>query len=224
VIRPSTDDPRVTDEEQSTYRSVVGTLLQFIKYSRPDIANAVRELSKCMDAATPAAYKEMRRVIKFLLDTKEQGLKIFPRSPHIHQWRMAMYSDSDWAGDKNTCRSVTGYILFLVGVPILWKSKLQASVSLSSSEAEYYALSEAAKEIKFVAQLLRTIGVEPELPITVHVDNVGAIFMSENVSATSRTRHVDARYHFVREFIEEGQIKIVFVKQQKTKQTHSRRM
>jgi hypothetical protein len=73
-------------------------------------------------------------------------------------------------------------------------------------------LSEAAKDIKFVSQILDSIGIKINYPIYVNVDNVGAIFMAENASATSRTKHVDVRYHFVREFIFEGFIKIVFVK------------
>jgi len=85
-------------------------------------------------------------------------------------------------------------------------------VTLSSSEAEFVALSEAAKEIKFIVQVLLSIGIEVEMPIIVRVDNVGAIFMAENVSTSSRTKHVDVRYHFVREFIEDGFIKIVFVR------------
>ena len=70
-----------------------------------------------------------------------------------------MYTDSNYAGDKETRISVTGYILFFMGVPIIWKSKSQWSITLSSSEAEYVALSEAAKDIKFVYQLLQSIGM-----------------------------------------------------------------
>ena len=73
-------------------------------------------------------------------------------------------------------------------------------------------MSEAAKEISFIVQLLESMSVEVKKPIVVYVDNISAIFMSENASATSRTRHIDARYHFVREFIEEGFLKIGFVK------------
>ena len=102
--------------------------------------------------------------------------------------------------------------MHLCNVPILWKSRLQKTVSLSSTEAEYYALSEASKEIKFIVQVLLSIDIKVKLPVIVHVDNIGAIFMSENNTATSRTKHIDARYHFVREFIEDGFIKIIFVK------------
>lgn len=94
----------------------------------------------------------------------------------------------------------------------MWRSRQQASVALSSSEAEYIALSEAAKEIKFLYQLMVSMGLKVQTPITVRVDNVGAIFMAENVSTSQRTRHVDIRWAYVREFIEEGFLKIVFVK------------
>jgi len=99
-----------------------------------------------------------------------------------------------------------------MGCPVLWRSKAQRAVALSSSEAEWYALSEAAKEIKFLAQVLESMGVKVELPIVVRVDNIGTIFMAENSSATSRTRHIDTRTAFVRQYVEEGFIKVIFVK------------
>ena len=123
-----------------------------------------------------------------------------------------MYTDSDYAGDKETRISVTGYILFFMGIPIIWKSKSQRSITLSSSEVEYVALSDAAKDIKFVYQLLHSIGVNVELPIVVRVDNMGAIFMSENTSTSGRTKHVDIRYWYVNEMAIDGFLKIVFVK------------
>jgi hypothetical protein len=99
-----------------------------------------------------------------------------------------------------------------MNVPIFWKSKAKKAFALSSSKAEYYAMAEAAKEIRFIVQVLESLGIMIKKPIIVYVDNIGAIFMSENASSTSRTRHVDARYHFVRAFVEEGFLKIVFVK------------
>jgi hypothetical protein len=152
-------------------------------------------------------------VIKFVLDTRTYGLKLQPKAvTEDEHWSMTVFTDSDWAGDKDNRISITGYIVFLLGAPILWKSKAQKSVSLSSTEAEYYALSEAAKEIKFVVQILLSMGIPVQLPVIVRVDNMGAIFMSENASASSRTKHVDTRYHFVREFVEDGFIRIVFVR------------
>jgi hypothetical protein len=99
-----------------------------------------------------------------------------------------------------------------MNVPVCWRSKAQRGVTLSSSKAEYVAMSEAVKEIKFIYYLLREIGIEVNPPITVKTDNVGTIFMAQNASSSVRTRHIDTRYHYVRENSEEGIIKIEFVK------------
>ena len=147
VQRPIQVSDCVSEQDQHIYRSAVGTLLQFVKHSRPDISNSVRELSKCMDYATVAAFEEMKRVLNFFIQTKSFGLKLKPSLlPSNNEWSMTVYTDSDWAGDKTSRRSISGYVIFLMGCPIIWKSKQQVSVTLSSTEAEYVALSEAAKE------------------------------------------------------------------------------
>ena len=107
-------------------------LLFLVKYSRPDIANAVRELSKGMKEATPDAMKELKRVIKFVLSTKGFGLKMEPKlvNNRADNWSIVAYSDSDWAGNPDTRISVTGYVLFVLGCAVSWKSKAQKSVSL----------------------------------------------------------------------------------------------
>ena len=202
----------VDAEKHAMYRSGVGMLLYLVKHTRPDIANAVRELSKALDCPSPAAYKEMLRVMKFVLDTRSLAIKVAPVELIDDEWIVVAYSDSDFGGDKETRISIAGFILYLMGVPISWRSKGQKSVTLSSSEAEYVALSEAAKEVKFVYQLLVSMGMKVKLPIIVHVDNLGAVFMSENVSVSQRTKHVDIRYRFVQEFVLDRFIKVIFVK------------
>jgi hypothetical protein len=155
----------------------------------------------------------MLRVMKFTLDTSSLGLKIEPKCPDGKLlWNLVVYSDSDWAGDKDNRRSVSGFIMFLCGVPIIWRSKQQKTVALSSSEAEFVAVSEAAKEIIFVLQVLESMGIEVKTPVVVRVDNMGAIFMTENSSSGTRTRHIDTRWHFVRELVEGKVVEIVFVR------------
>jgi hypothetical protein len=208
------DDPedQLSQADQKLYRSGVGTLLQYSNKTRPEMSNAVRELSKGMDKAPPAGLKEMYRVIKYLLNTKTFGLKLAPTPLKEEQsFQLTIYSDSDWASDRNTRKSTTGFIIFLQDAPILWKSQSQKTVSLSSTKAEYYALSEAAKEVKFISQVLESLGLKVTKPIIVYIDNVGAIFVAENPSATKHTRHIDARYHFVREYIIDGHMRIIFV-------------
>ena len=126
-------------------------------------------------------------------------------------WNIVGYSDSDWAGDKDDRKSVSGFILFLNGVPIMWRSKSQKTVALSSAEAEYVAASEMVKEIVFVVQVLLTMKVPVQTPIKVKVDNMGAIFMTENPSSQGRTRHVDTRWHYIKD-LNGTLIKIEFVK------------
>ena len=85
-------------------------------------------------------------------------------------------------------------------------------VAQSSTEAEYIALSETAKAVKFVYQVLVSLGIKVKLPIIVRVYNLGAIFMSENISVSQRTKHVDVRFRFVQQFTMEGFIKVIFVR------------
>lgn len=214
MIRNTDDKLALSKEKQSLYRSGVGMLLYLVKYSRPDIANAVRELSKVLDGSTEASFKEMLRVIKYILDTKDMGLRIEPTLTKSadEPWDLVCYSDSDYAGDPDTRRSVSGYILYVKGVPISWRSKAQRSITLSSSEAEWFALSEATKEIMFVLQLLESMHIKVQLPITIRVDNIGAIWMSQNANASARTKHIDIRTKYVNEYCEDGVLKIIFVK------------
>jgi hypothetical protein len=146
IVRPSENVDKIDPDLQARYRSGVGMLLFLIKYSRSDLANVVRELSKCMYAASHAVYKEMLRVMKLVVDTKQYCLKIRPVEGG-KDWDLVSNCDSDWAGDAETRISVIGFIIYLLGVPICWRSMGKKGEALSSSEAEYKAISEAVKEI-----------------------------------------------------------------------------
>ena len=205
-------------EDHETYSSGVGTLLYLTKHSRPDIYNPVRELSKSMDAPAPAPahLKEMYKLIRFVLSTKDYGLK-FKLIKSIRKWVLKALRDSDFASDKETRISVYGYVIYFCGIPIAWRSKGLKSVVLSTTEAEYMALSEVVKELKFIVQLLQTMNIGVELPITVHVDNVGAIWLSNNGNTGDRTKQIDIRTSFVKEYQEDGKIIIKFVKSEDNK-------
>ena len=204
-------EDKVNTEDHEIYRSGVGTLLYLTKHSRPDICNPVRELSKTMDAPAPAHLKEMYKLIRFVLSTKDYGLK-FKLIKSIRKWVLKALSDSDFASDKETRISVYAYAIYFCGIPIAWRSKGMKSAVLSTTEAEYMALSEVVKELKFIVQLLQTMNITVELPITVHVDNVGAIWLSNNRNTGDRTKHIDIGTTFVKEYQEEGKIIIKFVK------------
>ncbi len=151
-------------------------------------------------------------MIKFVLDTKEYGLKIKPVIDKADEaWSVTVFTNSDYAGDVKTHVSVTGFCIFLLVVPISWQSKSQISVTLSSSKAKFVALSEAVKEVKFIVQIIQSIGIKVKLPVIIQVDNVRAIFMAENLMTSQCTKHVDICYHFVCEFFADGFIRIIFV-------------
>jgi hypothetical protein len=211
IMRPAPDDPLISTEQQSKYRSGVGMLLYLVKHSRPDISNAVRELTKVLDGATEAHWKALMRVIKFVLDTKLHALKLKPKLQYgkVH---LKGVSDSEFAGDKDTRISVYGYVTYYCGAPISWKSKSGQSVTLSSTEAEYYASSEAAKELLFVYNLIKSMGLELQMHMILYVDNTGAIYLANNYSTGQRTKHIDIRAHFVRELIVDELLRIVFIK------------
>ena len=211
VIRPLSEEEKLGTEEQTEYRSGVGSLLYLLKHSRPDLSNSVCELSKVMDGANKNHLKMLRRVVKFVIDTQDRKLILQPK-PNKVNWEMRGYSDSDFAGDVDGRKSISGYIIYVQGCPISWRSKGQKSVSLSSTEAEYMAVSEVATEILFMKSMMDFLGVLVSLPIEVYVDNVGAIYLSKSATTSNRTRHIDTRYHFVRDYIDDGVLKIVFVR------------
>ena len=164
-----------------------------------------------MDAPAPVHMKEMYKVIRHVLSTKGYGLK-FELKKDIIKWALKALSDSDFARDKETRISVFGYIIYFCGILITWRSKGMNSVVLSTTEAEYMALSEDVKELKFIVQLLKTMNIEVELPIAVYVDNVGAIWLLNKQTTSDRTKHIDIRTSFVKEYQEDGNIIIKFVK------------
>jgi hypothetical protein len=144
-------------------------LLYLVKHSRPDIANAVRELSKVADGATKDHWNRLLRVIKFTLGTKYLALKIKaewdqpikmvngkPDWASIFKTKCTMGATSE-SGDKETRQSVFGWEIYFMGALISHKSMACRSVTLSSTEAEYYALSEVTKEVIFAKQMWELI-------------------------------------------------------------------
>ena len=205
------DISKVDEKTQSMFRSGMGTLLYLTKHRRPDITHPVRELSMSMDGASMAHVTEMYRVINFVLETKTLGLRNLP----IFKdgiWKLEALSDIDFANDKDMRYSVYGYIIYCCCVPVVLKSKSMKSVVLSTTEAEYVAVSEVVKEIKVLNQMLGSTEIKVPMPIKVQVDNVGAIWLANNSSVSERTKHVDLCAHFVRDMIKDQVIEINFVK------------
>lgn len=191
------------------YQRIVGKLLYLTTKTRPDIANAVRDLTKHLDAPMEEHLKAARRLVSFVTSTHDQFLAITPEPVDTY---VEAYCDSDFAGDPDTRRSVTGFVIFFCGVAVAWRSKAQKLVTLSSSEAEYVALTDCIKDIIFVRNLLQSIQWKIQGPIVVHVDNIGAIFIANNFSAEGRTKHIDTHLNFIRDLIEHEIVTIKYVR------------
>ena len=212
ILRPQEEDELLDNNTQTEYRSGVGMLLYLLKHSRPDLSNSVRELTKVMDGATKGHLKAMYRVIKYVLDTKHWRLQMKTNRSEENEWNIEAFSDSDYAGDRDTRRSVSGYIILVNGCVVSWRSRSQRSVTLSSSEAEYVAASETVTEMIYIKQVLEGMGEKVKTPMKLNIDNVGAIYMAKNQAPGQRTKHVDVRYSFVKELIEKKEVEVNFVK------------
>ena len=121
------------------------------------------------------------------------------------------YSDSDWAGDTERRKSTSGYVFMFGGAAISWCSKKQATVALSSAEAEYMAVCAATQEAIYLRALLKDLGHEQTTPTTIFQDNQGSIAMSKNTVNSRRTKHIDIRYHYTRDMVESGQIELEYI-------------
>jgi hypothetical protein len=157
-----------------------------------------------MDGATVNHVKMLHRVIKYVRDTKNRGIRVKPNQ----ETGCIAYVDSDYAGERENRRSITGYLIYLCGVPIAWKSRQQGGITLSSSEAEYYAISEVAKEMKFVKTILSFLEIDTGELMKIYADNIGAIHLSNNAANGLGTKHIDTRLHYVRE-LTQGEQKIL---------------
>ena len=164
-----------------------------------------------MAGASMAQVTTMYRVINFVLEMKTLVLRKVPIF-NDGIWKLEAQSDSDFANDKDTGYSVYGYIIYFCVFPVAWKSKSMKNVALSTTEAENVAVSEVVKEIKFLYAMLKSMEIKVLLPIKVHMDNVGAIWLTYNSSVSERTKQFDLRADFVSDTIKDQVIEINFVR------------
>lgn len=196
------------------YMSIVGSLLYASMVCRPDITFSVQVLSRHFQSCGPEHLTAAKRVLKYLKGTMDKGI-IYQggTTDRIGNSTSLMgYSDSDWASDTDTRRSTTGYVFTFNNGVISWGSKLQPTVALSSSEAEYMALASATQEAIHLRQLLVDLNhIVIDRPTIIFEDNIGCIALSNNPVFHKRTKHIDIKYHFVREKVEDGVIEIRYL-------------
>lgn len=193
------------------YMSLVGGLLYAAILTRPDISFAVQDLAKNMQASTEEHWTIGKRVLRYLKSTCEIGITYGPSSLAADPMVLVGYSDSDWGGDKATGRSTSAYVFMLGGACVSWASVLQKTVALSSAEAELMASTEAAKEAIYLRLLLSDLGFPQEEATVIYEDNQACIKMSENPVHHKKSKHINMRYYFVRDKVEEGEIKLIYI-------------
>jgi hypothetical protein len=206
-LKPADKDHRCTKEDIVYFQSAIGSLLYASTISRPDLAFAVARLGQF--ASNPDAHHQqaLKRIFRYVNGTLDYGL-LFSLSPDTHKPPLLGYSDADWAGDKSSRRSTGGYCFFYHGNLISWSTKRQATVALSSCEAEYMALTQATKEAIWLRALLSNLGLDAKGPVEILEDNNSAIALAHDPAFHARVKHIDIQYHFVREKIESAEVDV----------------
>jgi hypothetical protein len=185
------------------YKSLLGALMHISNYTRPDIAFAVSYLARFVNAVTTDKFARVVDIIKYLKGTASFGLYL--GGPSV-VCPLYAFCDADWAACPTTRKSVTGYVVMCGIGAIAWKSARQATVSRSSTESEYIAAGEVAKELQYIHQLAPQLGATPGC-IPVGCDNNAAMSLVADPISAARTKHIDIIYHHVRQRVQMQQMK-----------------
>ena len=197
----NTDTP-----EKFPYRELIGSLLYLSIISRPDISFAVGVLSRYLEKPLSVHISGAKRILRYLKGTFNYGLMY---TNDLNE--LKIYSDSDYAGDPSNRKSTSGVAVKYGSCTIAWRSQLQKSVTLSTTEAEYVAAAEAVKDVIWIKRLLSEISTTPLSNCSLLLDNQSAIKLIKNPEFHKRTKHIDVRYHFIRDRYEEGIFKLSYV-------------
>jgi len=194
---------------QRRYPSIVGSIGYLVQMTRCDMAFAYGQLSLFLHKPGPVHMVAAERALAYVRGTHDQGLSYCDPGAENRNV-LTGWVDSDFAVDSDTRRSVTGYVMALNGAPISWRSCRQGGVTISSSEAEYVATSAVAQENAYLRALLSGFDRSPLGPTCVWEDNIACILMSasENPVNHDRSRHVNVKFHFLRERVRAGEIKL----------------
>lgn len=160
-----------------------------------------------MHRPTDEHWKAAKRILRYLAGTLSHGIYIRRHSPHT----LHAYSDADWAGDTDDYVSTNAYIIYMGSTPIAWSSRKQNGVARSSTEAEYRSVANTAAELRWVCSLLTELRVTLGTTPTIYCDNVGATYLSANPVFHSRMKHLALDFHFVRDNVQSGALRVSHV-------------
>jgi hypothetical protein len=198
------DGASVSDPSQ--YCRLAGAL-QYLTFTRPDIAYAVQQVCLYMHDPWEPHMSALKRILRYLQGTLDLGL-------HLHRTSLAdltICTDADWVGCPDTCKSTSGYVVFLGDNLISWSSKRQPTMSRSSAEAEYRAVANGVAEASWLRQLLLELRYPLRRATVIYCDNVSAVYLFTNPIQHQRTKHIEMNHHFVRERIVLGEVRVLHV-------------
>jgi histone deacetylase 1/2 len=193
-------------KDATNYRSVVGAL-QHLTLTRPDISFAVNKVCQFLHAPTTVHWAAVKMILRYLKQSTKLGVKISKSS----SLRVSAFSNADWAGCLDDRRSTRGFAVFWGTNLVSWSARKQATVSRSSTEAEYKALANATTKVMWIQTLLMELGVRTPRATKLWCDNLGAKYLSANPVFHARTKHIEVDYHFVRERVAKKLLDIEYV-------------
>jgi hypothetical protein len=193
--------------DNTQYRSVVGSL-RYLLHTRPDLCYSVGIVSRYMERPTTEHMNVVKHILRYIKGTLKYG-RVYTRGSEL---QLTCFSDSDHGGDVDDRKSTTGVLFYLGTNPVSWSSQKQKAVAISSCEAEYMAATSGACQGIWLARLLAKMqNLEPKT-VKLKVDNQSAISLCKNPVYHERTKHIDIKYHFVREKVEAGKVDVSYVR------------
>jgi KUP system potassium uptake protein len=208
TARDASDD--VTNE--FPYREAIGMLMYLATSTRPDLSFSIGQLSRFVARPSSKHIGTVKRVLRYLGGTQNYGITYTRTSQASDPIIVQGFCDSDWANDMDTRKSTTGFVFALSGGAIAWMSRRQSIIALSTAEAEYVAACEATMEALAMRHILEELLPNKGLKFYLGIDSQAAFVMATNPTYSRRTRHIELRWHYVREQVEKEAIVLRKVK------------
>jgi hypothetical protein len=192
--------------DQTHYQELIGSLNHLAVYSRPDISFAVSKLAQFNSDPTLIHLRSAQHVLRYLQGTKDLAITY----GNAKDLTPKGFADADWGSDKDDRKSMTGYVFIINNGPVSWTSHKQTTVATSTMEAEYMSLSDASREAIARQQLYMDLNIQISTPL-LYSDNQAALAIAQNPVHHQRSKHIDIRYHFIRNAVQNDQVKIDYV-------------
>jgi hypothetical protein len=191
------------------YSNATGNLMYAMICTRPDLAHVVSVVSRFMHNPGKEHWNAVKWILRYLKGTSDFGL-LFGKNSVKETGVMGFvegFVDSDFAGDLDKRRSISGYIFSSCGSAVSWRASLQSVTALSTTEAKYVSATEGVKEAIWMQGLISELDV-PQDVIKVYCDSHSVICLTKNDMYHFKTKHIDIKYHFIRNIVAEGKIKV----------------